>query len=279
MDALALLEEAGRVEPPDDQVVDAAVSAVLEAVRREQRDQAEPHKHHLLPRGRRRVVRAVAIGVPVAAAIAIVSIVVTGFGPGTQAAFAGWSATPTAPSPGQVAAANRTCIADANQSSYDRQHMVLRTGTHPTTTIPSPFGTPEGSWTPVVDDTRGPYTLVVMTLASTIGTQEAACLTGPGRLADHPTMTTASGTSTPQPLPDAIGTTGWGRGGTGADTVLLGTVGKDVAAVTLTLDDGTKVGATVANGSYAAWWPGTANPASAVASTAAGSTTTHSFTS
>lgn len=278
MDALALLEEAGRVEPPDDRVLDAAEFSVLDAARNEQRDQVEPRRRHLLPRTRGRVVRAVAAGIGVAGAIAVVAIVVTGFGPGTQSAFAGWSATPTAPSPGQVAAANRICIADANQLSYDRQHMILRTGTHPTTTLPSPFGTSEGSWTPVVDDTRGPYTLVVMTIASTIGTQEAACLTGPGRLAEHPTMTTASGTAMPQPLPDAIGTTGWGRGGTGADTVLLGTVGKDVTAVTLTLDNGTTVGATVKNGIYAAWWPGTANPASAVASTATGSTTTHSFT-
>jgi hypothetical protein len=63
------------------------------------------------------------------------------------------------------------------------------------------------------------------------------------------------------------------------DTLLLGTVGKDVTAVTLTLTDGTKVGAFVVNGIYAAWWPGRMNPVSAAARTATGATTTHLFTS
>jgi hypothetical protein len=237
-----------------------AIQAITARIPENVHDRLRSH-HYLLRRHRAR--RTLLVGAPVVAAAVVVTLVVTGFGPGRQVAFAGWSATPTVPSPGQVAEANKTCVAFASQSS--------RSGT-------LQFGTPESSWTPMVDDTRGPYTLVVMALTSTTGTDRAACLTGSGALANDPQLTIAAGAATPQPSPDAIGTSGWGRGGTGADTVLLGTVGKNVTSVTLTLADATKVDATVQNGIYAAWWPGTANPTSAVASTGTGTATRHSFT-
>lgn len=226
--------------------------------------------HRYLSR-RNRVRRTVLVAAPVAAAAAVVAVIVTGFGPAAQVAFAGWSATPTAPAPGQVSSAETTCLAMANralQSTTNVQHKLL--------------GTPEGSFQPVVIDTRGPYTLVVMSVKGTIGQENAACLTGPGKLAANPRLSTATGKATPPAAPDAVGTTGWGHTGTGtrlgADTVLLGTAGTTVTAVALTLKDGTSVTATVAHGMYAAWWPGSSNPLSAEARTATGKTTTHLFT-
>jgi hypothetical protein len=43
---------------------------------------------------------------------------------------------------------------------------------------------------------------------------------------------------------------------TSNDQVALGRVGAGVTAVTLVLTDGTSVQATVADGLYIAWWPG-----------------------
>ena len=228
---------------------------------------------HRYPVKHRPLRRAALVGAPIAAASAVVAVLVTGFGPTTQIAFAGWTATPTTPTPGQVASAEKLCLATANASLQSERSTRMHE---------SLLGTPEGSFQPVVVDTRGPYTLVVMGVTGTAGREEAACLTGPGALASHPQIQTSTGTPTPPPAPDAVGTTGWGNGGTSgtgsaADTVLLGTVGATVSAVTLTLTNGNSVAASVASGMYAAWWPGTASPVSAAARTGAGKTVTRSF--
>lgn len=229
--------------------------------------------------------RTVLVGAPIAAASATVAVLVTGFGPTTQVAFAGWTATPTTPAAGQVVSAEKLCLATANADlGSERSTRMQQTL----------LGTPEGSFQSVVVDTRGPYTLVVMSVAGTVGKEDAACLTGPGALAARPQLETSTGRFAPPPAPDAVGTTGWGSGGTststpaspptstsstrpGADTVLLGTVGTTVSTVTLGLTNGRSVTASVANGMYAAWWPGVVNPATATARTESGTTATRSF--
>lgn len=246
-----------------------AITAISSRISDDVYDRLRSHRY--LPR-RHPVRHALLAVTPVAAALLVVALLKTGSGPGTHIAFAGWSATPTAPAPGQVTTANRTCVTNAGKLSADQRHIVIETP-HGTMITTSQFGAPDGSWTPVVDDTRGPYTLVVMTRASTTGTNRGACLTGPGSLADHPQLHLAAGMANSQPLPDALGDWGLGRGAEG-DTILLGLVGTDVRSVTLTLSDGKTVRATVANSTYAAWWPGPAYPTAAVASTATGATTT-----
>ncbi len=52
-----------------------------------------------------------------------------------------------------------------------------------------------------------------------------------------------------------------------------GHAGDGVSAVTLILDDGTNVQATVANGWFVAWWPSAQNVKSAELTTPAGTTT------
>jgi hypothetical protein len=228
---------------------------------------------HYYPAMRRPLRRAALVGAPIAAASAVVAVLVTGFGPTTQIAFAGWTATPTTPAAGQVTAAEKLCLATANAGLQSARSTRMQE---------SLLGTPEGSFEPVVVDTRGPYTLVVMSVTGTVGREEAACLTGPGTLATHPQIQTSTSMATPPPEPDTVGTTGWGKGGTSStgsaeDTVLLGTVGATVSTVTLTLTNRSSVTASVANGTYAAWWPGAASPASAIARTGTGRTVERSF--
>jgi hypothetical protein len=55
--------------------------------------------------------------------------------------------------------------------------------------------------------------------------------------------------------------------------ILTGQVGANVTAVTLVLDDGNRVEATVAHGWFAAWWPGTHAVQSAAITTASRTTT------
>lgn len=273
-------QEFARRDPVDDAALEgAARSASATALLSRVLDSALPtHSdvaRRIISESRRRpVLRMLLVLAPVAAAAAVAGVLVTGFGPSKQVAFAGWSATPTTPAAGQVSAAKAICLADANQDLQSQR---------PTSMQHKLLGTPEGTFEPVVIDTRGPYTLVVMRVTGTVSMETAACLTGPGDLATHPRLSTATGKDTPPPASDAVGTFGWGHTGNGtrpgAETVILGTVGATVTSVTLTLTDGTKVTATVANGVCAAWWPGSTNPYSAVASTVTGKSTTHLFTS
>ena len=54
------------------------------------------------------------------------------------------------------------------------------------------------------------------------------------------------------------------------DQIALGRVGSGVTAVTLNLSDGTVVQTTVANGMYAAWWPGSTTVATVSYTNSAG---------
>jgi hypothetical protein len=100
---------------------------------------------------------------------------------------------------------------------------------------------------PRLTDTRGPFTLIVY--------DQATCLVGPGfvSLAGH---ALTGGVS--------IGTTS--RSGR-LYTIAEGPAPAGVTSVALSLDDGARVEATVANSSFGAWWPSAHRPTSVVIDT------------
>ena len=131
-------------------------------------------------------------------------------------AFAGWTASPTAPLPGQLAAAEQRCA--------------------------------EGAGTPALSDTRGPYTASIYADGTT-------CLQGNGI-----TINSSSGGAAQSSIPaGTIELRGAGESDSDghALTMVDGPIGAGVTGVTITRTDGSSVQATVKNGWYLAWWPGT----------------------
>jgi len=161
--------------------------------------------------------------VALAAVTAVLVIGTSGRGPAM--AFAGWSATPTAPATGQLEAAEAACAQK------------------------SPGLT---SLTPTVADTRGPDSLLVYAQNSATTT----CVTGlpllgtiaVSQAADS--VTAAAGAVEPEWI--GLRFTAQGQG----LREIAGETGAGVTAVGVVLSDGTTVQATVANGWFAAWWPG-----------------------
>jgi hypothetical protein len=149
-------------------------------------------------------------------------------------AFAGWTTSPTAPRPGQLAAAQLHCA---------------RAGT------------------PALSDTRGPYTASIYSDGST-------CLSGNGIK-----ITSSSSGGGNARIP-----TGWielgGAGESDSDghalTMVDGPIGAGVTGVKITRSDGSSVQATVKNGWYLAWWPGSERAVTAQVASASG-TRTQSF--
>jgi hypothetical protein len=198
----------------------------------------------------------------------IVSIV--GLGAGSQAAFAGWSATPTPASSAQLAADQAACQADLAAN-----------------TTPAPFSTSQiTGWRAVLTDTRGPFSYLIMQS----GDYHAACFSGPGftRLGEYgyaidssqragtdqapanSIVTESAGTS-------LLGANGQPYNGSGpmgsAYGEIDGSTGPGVTAVTLVLSDGTDVQATTSSGWFAAWWPGKQTAPEAQLTTSTGEVT------
>lgn len=179
-----------------------------------------------------------------AAALAVVLV-----GVGTPSAFAAWTATPTTPTPGQVAAAETTCKAGA---------------------VTPPAGTPVVPTNVSLTDTRGPFTLVLF--GANTATQGALiCLSGP----DGTQFSISSGS---QPVPPGVDQITLnrlqGESANGQSYVIAeGSAGSEVSGTTLTLSDGSHVTASVGNGLFLAWWPGNATVTSAAVTTASGTTT------
>jgi hypothetical protein len=150
-------------------------------------------------------------------------------------AFAGWQPTPTTPAPGQLAQAAQAC------------------------------GNDLGS--PVLTDSRGPYAASIYTSSTT----SEVCLSGNG-------VSMSSSSTSPTPASVAAGQIQSGGGGTrdaagNALTLVDGRTGAGVTAVTIERSDGSSVQATVANGWYLAWWPGTVAAKDAQVATATGTST------
>jgi hypothetical protein len=173
-----------------------------------------------------------ALGLTAAVAAATAAILL---GSSAAPAFAGWTASPTAPLPGQLAAADQGC------------------------------GTSAG--TPVLTDTRGPYTASIYAGGST-------CVEGNGI-----TISSSREGGAPASIPaGTIELNGAGESDSEghALTMVDGPIGAGVTGVAITRSDGSSVQATVQNGWYLAWWPGTEHAVTAQVASASG-TSTQSF--
>ncbi len=173
-----------------------------------------------------------ALGLSGAAAAAGAAILL---GSSAAPAFAGWTANPTAPLPGQLAAAEQHCG--------------------------------RGAGTPVLTDARGPYT-------SSIYANGATCVQGNGT-----TISSSASRGGKSSIPAGrIELNGAGESDSDghALTMVDGPIGPGVTGVTITRSDGTSVQATVKNGWYLAWWPGTERAVTAHV-TSASATSTQPF--
>jgi hypothetical protein len=247
-------------------LVERAEDVPADVQERLRRIDYRPRSRSLSPR------MALAAGTGLAATSgAIVAIV--GLGAGTSPAFAGWSATPTKPASGQTAGAQERCTSQ----------LAAAGG--------APSNIPATGWQPVVTDTRGPFTLMIMRS----GSANATCFSGPsfttvaanstqagGGASEH-ALSVNAGVGGPQSSTSVMGPGGEGSGPIGPATqshlttsggqpytFVQGQVVPGVTDVTLMRSGGGSVRATVADGSFAAWWPGSANPTSAQVASAAG---------
>ena len=213
----------------------------------------------------RRVTPRAAIGALSGASVVGTGVVAAVLLTGATPAYAGWTAAPAHSGTRPPAAADSSCEA--------------RLATLPTA--------PRGSWTLVVTDVRGPYTLAVYENAGIDGT----CLTGPSVTAVS--VYGAGGGS------QSVSSSGSNRRGVGVSssdgfvgdggiervsqdhlssaagpyTVIEGSVASDVSAVSLELSDGTDVRATVGGGWFLAWWPSSVAATAAQVTTPSGVTT------
>ncbi len=173
-----------------------------------------------------------AMGLTAAGAAAAAAILL---GSSAAPAFAGWSANPTTPHPGQLAAAQQGC------------------------------GTNSG--TPVLTDTRGPYTASIYADGST-------CVQGNGITINS--SRDSGGTPSIPAGTIQLGGSGESDSEGHALTMVDGAIADGVTGVTITRSDGSSVQATVKNGWYLAWWPGTERAVTAQVTSASG-TGTQSF--
>jgi hypothetical protein len=183
---------------------------------------------------RRRIRKLPAIGALGATGLAAVAAIVT-LGSSAAPAFAGWQSTPTTPAPGQLAQAAQACGQDLGN--------------------------------PVLTDSRGPYTASIYADSTT----SDLCLSGNG-------VSMSSSSTTAAPTSVAAGQIQPGGSGTrdsagNSLTLVDGRTGAGVTAVTIERSDGSSVHATVANGWYLAWWPGTITATNAEITTASGTST------
>jgi hypothetical protein len=183
---------------------------------------------------RHRIRKLPAISALGATGIAAAVAIVT-LGSSAAPAFAGWQSTPTTPAPGQLANAAQACGQDLGS--------------------------------PVLSDSRGPYTASIYSDSTT----SDVCLSGNG-------VSMSSSSTSAARASVAAGQIQIGGGGTrdaagDALTLVDGRTGAGVTAVTIHRSDGSSVQATVANGWYLAWWPGTVTARNAEITTASGTST------
>jgi len=235
---------------------------------------------------RRHVSRGLALrGVGALAAVgaSTAAVLVVFVGSRAPNAFAGWSATPTRPGGGETASALSRCTARAARSRGAQSDMAAE------------------RWRPVLTDTRGPFTAMILHGAGATAT----CLTGPSFTTITANAAQAGGSrhvssiivgvASPAGRPDVLQMSVMGlsrpssgpvsqasqmhltAGGGQPFTLVQGQVQAGVTAATLVLSDGSDVQATVADGSFVAWWPGSAH-ATAARVTSGSATTTQQLT-
>jgi hypothetical protein len=206
---------------------------------------------------RRRGGLALGGGVLVASGVTSVWLVLAG--PGAANAFAAWTPSPTAPTPGQVSSAEAACEAGATAPPSDKTSS----------------GLPARPTQVSLVDTRGPFTLVLFG-ASTSTT--LLCVNGPSISSSTQANSQMLEIGSPPVLanPGQIAVdrllTESAEDGQ-AYTIAEGPVGSGVMAATLVLSDGSDVDTSIGNGLFLAWWPGSAVVTSATLITTAGTTT------
>jgi hypothetical protein len=174
---------------------------------------------------RRRIPVLPAIGATGVSAMAVAVVVTVTLGSSAAPAFAGWSATPTRPGAGQIAASEQQCRANLG--------------------------------TPVLTDTRGPYTASIYASA----TSSHTCLQG-GSLSIASGHAGANLADVPAGQVQLFGS-GMENSSGQALTLVDGRIGAGVGSVRIDRGDGSSVQATVSGGWYLAWWPGTARATTA----------------
>lgn len=205
------------------------------------------------------------VGVLAAAGAVAAVLVVVLAGTSTPNAFAGWTAAPTHPAGGQTATALGDCTSQLAVSSP---------------------GIPAADWQPLATDTRGPFTALILQGDHATAT----CLTGPSfttvgvnSTQDGGSQHVLSGSGPNSAVTSLLQPTAAGPITTAAQAqtsvdgqpyaLVQGQLESGVTGVTLSLSDGTQVQATVAGGSFVAWWPSHASATSAQATTNSGATT------
>jgi hypothetical protein len=182
------------------------------------------------------------IGTATVAGATVVAVLVLGTtGGGPAPALAGWSARPTHPAAGQLQAAEARCASNPSLASL----------------------------TPTLTDTRGPYSLLLYVQPTAV----MVCISGlPSTgITGGPAPTTP--TIAPRTIKPEDGMFSWSLQSGTATRFITGQAGPDVIAVTLVLDDGSSVEATIENGWFAAWWPSLQGVQSAELTTTTGAAT------
>jgi hypothetical protein len=215
---------------------------------------------------------ALAAGGAAVVAGAVVAVSLVGLSTDTPRAFAGWSSTPTAPSGGQAQKARAACMSRLPTSA--RIEHAQETASGPLK--PSPIAPiTAGSWHAVVFDIRGPYTMILFEAAH--GAAELSCFLGRDSM---PASLGGSFGAHPPPLVPAGHISLVSSGSTTTPpnersqhfSQLVGRTGRGVTGVTLRLRNGTRVTASLANGWFLAWWPGTQRGTATEVTTSEGTT-------
>ncbi len=122
--------------------------------------------------------------------------------------------------------------------------------------------------TPVLTDTRGPFTFVIFRGAANAN---AWCISGPNLTS----TSMSSGGSSDVPAAGQIVPTFEEHTASAGDaySFVEGHAGAGMTAATLVLSDGSKVQATIQDGWVVAWWPGSAQAVSAQVTTPSGTST------
>ena len=203
----------------------------------------------------------VAAGVVATAAATAAAVLLIDLGPQTAPAFAGWTASPTHASALQVADAKGAC--GSQLGDFSTRSAKAMKAAHVTNLITI------SRMTPVLTDTRGPFTFVIYSGANgATGT----CISGPS----FTSLSTRSGTVGGPPAGKIVASFAAHTEHAGdAYSFVEGHAGDGVTAATLILSDGSKVQTTIQNGWLVAWWPGSAEVTSAEVTTASGTTTQH----
>lgn len=206
------------------------------------------------PRSRRLGAALTAGGVLCAAAMAGVVVSIVGLGAGTQPAFAGWSASPTVPASGQTATAEAACLARVPSASDVERARDDGTAHEPVMEALLKIAPDE--WRPVLVDTRGSSTMILLEAAK--GQAQASCLSSASTSEAVISVGLVGGQATlVAPGQAQVTSTGMQTMNGRSLTYAEGRIGANVTGVTIVLYNGTQVSATVANGHFAAWWPGT----------------------